>query len=108
MILYIFNIYYLQLTEETYTITNLSPETDYEVRVCLANGTENDCGNCLKCFRTATAEGNNMYICMYMYMYLHEPTCTCTCTYMYIHVLLCENQVNKFMAYRVGHIYNYF
>ena len=85
----IFNIYYLQLTDETYTITNLSPETDYEVRVCLANGTENDCGNCLKCFRTATAEGNNMNIhvhtctlCTCTYMYSHVHVCTCTCTFM--------------------------
>jgi len=39
-----------------YIITGLTPETTYEVRVCLAASTET-CGNCLLCFTTLAAEG---------------------------------------------------
>ena len=51
--------FYIQISSTNYSITQLRPETDYEVQVCRATSTSDsdDCGNCLFCMSTIQARG---------------------------------------------------
>ena len=50
----IINIIIIQISSTHYNITQLMPETDYEVQVCRATSlsSPDDCGNCLFCIST--------------------------------------------------------
>ena len=49
-----YNTVIIQISSTHYNITQLRPETDYEIQVCRATSTSSsdDCGNCLFCVST--------------------------------------------------------